>query len=288
MSNLMKTLTIGNASYEVCDANARETLESKASYADMNAAVKKAAPRNLLDNSDFTNPVNQRGKTIYNGAGVSIDRWKAFHTDTIHEVITGQGVKASGSSPNMYQVINLNEIDTSRVMTAACCDVDNNIFIWSGIPSATAQNPVCVYLSGASCLFRLSAVKTWKWAALYYGEYTIDTLPEYQPKGYGQELAECQRYTIKLGGVMRYKACQFTSSLIDFVIPLPVTMRVIPSVESGTINVMSSGATITDFVSTIHELQPNGIVVRATKSGHGLDFLTTMLDLDDLILSANL
>ena len=32
------------------------------------------------------------------------------------------------------------------------------------------------------------------WAALYEGEYTAETLPEYQPKGYGAELAECQRY----------------------------------------------------------------------------------------------
>jgi hypothetical protein len=32
------------------------------------------------------------------------------------------------------------------------------------------------------------------WAALYEGEYTAETLPEYQPKGYGAELAECQLY----------------------------------------------------------------------------------------------
>lgn len=32
-------------------------------------------PVNLLDNSDFTNPVNQRGQTEYLGSGYSIDRW---------------------------------------------------------------------------------------------------------------------------------------------------------------------------------------------------------------------
>ena len=30
-----------------------------------------------------------------------------------------------------------------------------------------------------------------EWIALYEGEYTVDTIPEYQPKGYGAELAEC-------------------------------------------------------------------------------------------------
>lgn len=34
---------------------------------------------NLLDNSDFTNPVNQRGAGSYGGAGIySIDRWKLW------------------------------------------------------------------------------------------------------------------------------------------------------------------------------------------------------------------
>ena len=32
-------------------------------------------PRNLLDNSDFRNPVNQRGQTSYNSVGYTIDRW---------------------------------------------------------------------------------------------------------------------------------------------------------------------------------------------------------------------
>ena len=29
---------------------------------------------------------------------------------------------------------------------------------------------------------------------IYEGEYTAETLPEYQPKGHGAELVECQRY----------------------------------------------------------------------------------------------
>ena len=33
-------------------------------------------PRDMLYNSDFTNPVNQRGATSYTGAGYTIDRWE--------------------------------------------------------------------------------------------------------------------------------------------------------------------------------------------------------------------
>lgn len=38
------------------------------------------------------------------------------------------------------------------------------------------------------------AAGSYKWAALYEGEYTADTLPEYRSKGYSIELLECQRY----------------------------------------------------------------------------------------------
>ena len=44
-----------------------DTQAANKSYTD--ASVRKAAPRNLLDNSDFTNPVNQRRYTRYNEAG---------------------------------------------------------------------------------------------------------------------------------------------------------------------------------------------------------------------------
>ena len=32
------------------------------------------------------------------------------------------------------------------------------------------------------------------WAAVYEGEYTAETIPKYQAKAYGTELAECLRY----------------------------------------------------------------------------------------------
>ena len=38
-------------------------------------SIQKIAPRNLLDNSDFRSPVNQKGKTSYLGVGCTIDRW---------------------------------------------------------------------------------------------------------------------------------------------------------------------------------------------------------------------
>ena len=67
-------------------AQARENINAPAPYtAGENISISgsvisaKARPwnRNLLDNWYFGAPVNQRGKTVYSGAGYGIDQWKA-------------------------------------------------------------------------------------------------------------------------------------------------------------------------------------------------------------------
>ena len=47
------------------------------------------APHNLLDNSDFTNPINQRGITSQIGGGYGLDRWRADGSGTISVENTG-------------------------------------------------------------------------------------------------------------------------------------------------------------------------------------------------------
>lgn len=67
-------------------AQARENIGAPAPYTagdgiDISGSVISAkvypCNPNLLDNWYFGNPVNQRGKTTYSGAGYGIDRWKA-------------------------------------------------------------------------------------------------------------------------------------------------------------------------------------------------------------------
>ena len=69
-----------------------------------------------------------------------------------------------------------------------------------------------------------------EWIALYEGEYTAETLPEYQPKGYGAELLECQRYYYRINGITDTHF-NFAAGLKDvdgvkIVMPLPVNMRI--------------------------------------------------------------
>ena len=153
-------------------------------------------PRNLLDNSDFRNPVNQRGKTDYTNNGYTIDRW---------EIYSGAvGVTSLGyitTSGQMYQKI---AIPTDKVYTFAI-ENDAGIALVIGIPANGIHSATL-----GNALIKLATIGEYVevviepsegyniagayWAALYEGSYTADTLPPYVPKGYAAELAECQRY----------------------------------------------------------------------------------------------
>ena len=64
----------------------------------------------------------------------------------------------------------------------------------SGI-NCSVSNGYCRFLIRESAAYI-------RWAALYEGAYTADTLPAYVYKGYAAELAECQRYFQKGGQVV--------------------------------------------------------------------------------------
>jgi hypothetical protein len=158
------------------------------------SAYRGRAAYNLLDNSNFRNPVNQRGQTTYTGNGYSIDRWRAYHASTTHTVTaSGIAVSATDNNPNIYQVLDPNVIDTNKTYTVAVCDSAGNVSVRAMKPTTAAYSPACIYISGSNILFRIVGANTWRWAALYEGEYTLETLPDYVTKGYAAELLECQR-----------------------------------------------------------------------------------------------
>lgn len=175
----------------------------------VNQQVKKAAPRNLLDNSDFRNPANQRGQTNYSlsaWGGYCIDRWTA-HESSANITIGSGGLTLSGG---IFQPISSDVVSmyNGKVLTLAvkiagtvyCCSGEvNQIGAWH--PSARVDTPyghIKFETEDNNMMFVIIDNSTTpsvvEWAALYNGEYTAETLPEYQPKGYGAELAECQRY----------------------------------------------------------------------------------------------
>ena len=162
-------------------------------------------PRNLLDNSDFKHPVNQRGKTSYTAEGYTIDRWHSNTTNTI--TLSNTGITLSTGSA-ILQKLDLIDALAGKTITAAVCFADGTIAAKSGISTNNGaytsivdvtQNNLRIRVyegTDGYIRFQFEANVNIKlqWAALYEGSYTADTLPPYVPKGYAAEFAECRRY----------------------------------------------------------------------------------------------
>ena len=167
-----------------------DTQAARKGYVD--TAVRKAAPRNLLDNSDFRNPVNHRGLESYIDDGYAIDRWYVWIESgsgsvDVHDGYISVTFQNHGS---FYQRIEKGILNPSKMYTIAFKTTDGVIGITYPAYIGYGDNYDLVTLLD----MRNGEVQNVEWAALYEGEYTAETIPEYQLKGYGAELAECQRY----------------------------------------------------------------------------------------------
>ena len=171
----------------------------------------RGTARNLLDNSDFRNPVNQRGLQEYTSNGYSIDRWMFEKQDNVRLVV--QRVEdgfpedrislqvVSGYADFYQNLENYNKMAWKRYTLAVNIKgvVYAQVFTMGNFAGGISLgNDGAVFYSTPSqnVLIRATTAPGFNmlWMALYEGEYTAETLPEYQPKGYGAELAECMLY----------------------------------------------------------------------------------------------
>ena len=128
-------------------------------------------PRDLLDNSDFTNLVAQAGIGGNHGTvAYAADRWILDSGTVSYEA--GVGLTLSGT---IRQKLELPPTGQTSAFVGMV----------SGEASISYADGAVTITSGGGVI---------KWAALYEGSYTADTLPPYVPKGYAAEFAECRRY----------------------------------------------------------------------------------------------
>ncbi len=180
-------------------------------------------PRNLLDNSDFTNPVNQRGFAIGKTSVTdtyTIDRWAVSTNNTTDSYfgLTSSYVaiappSISGGYIDFFQRLeNYSAMKGKRYTIAAKIIYRSveSLFVSAftmggehdGIPISSNESCRFYSVDSLHILFRsmtqaeggVTDELAIKWAALYEGEYTAETLPPYVPKGYDQELFNCRYY----------------------------------------------------------------------------------------------
>lgn len=164
--------------------------------------------RNLLDNSDFTNPIAQAGIGGMHGtAKYAIDRWwNEYGYGTFSQSESGLKITYSGGQSYITQKILNTErlvgkpltlaVKTSNNLYVNSCQVFNtgsDVLIWFGPTESAGKISATLRGDGVRIVVESGEV-TLEWAALYEGEYTADNLPPYVPKGYDAELAECRRY----------------------------------------------------------------------------------------------
>ena len=233
-------------------------------------------PHNLLDNSYFINPVNQRGQSSYTAADYTIDRWalkEGAGTSGIN--ISDNGITINKTTSLIVFRQSLEERVSNyligKKVTAAAKSSDGTIItVTTTVPPSgeTLDTGEAFFNNGLGMdIYRHStrsdlqvrflagetiAPITLEWVALYEGEYTAETLPPYIPKGYMTELAECQRYYYKFQNgtnVYGYSGSSGTSIYIAF--ELPTIMRLTNPTVSMSSNIYGAfgGAGATSLTS---------------------------------------
>ena len=155
------------------DATSKQYVDNNISTASENglAAIRAAAPVNLLDNSDFTNPVAQASIGGNHGnQAYAIDRWILTNGSVSHTAGVG---------------LTLNGTITQKLEHPPAGAVSAFVGMASGQASIS-------YSGGAVTITSTGGIVAW--AALYDGSYSDDTRPDYHSKGHTAELAQCQRY----------------------------------------------------------------------------------------------
>lgn len=143
-----------------------------------NALQQRDRVRNMLDNSNFRSPVNQRGASSYTTAGAyGIDRW--FQRTSSSVTVNSGSITVTGKMKQR-----LLSAAQGGTYTLAAGNADGSVTI------LTTHG----WDNDAGCYYVELPAGEYVWAALYEGSYTADTLPPYVPKGYAAELAQCKRY----------------------------------------------------------------------------------------------
>ena len=258
-------------------------------------------PYNLLDNSDFAHPIAQAGVNGAHGAtGYAVDRWEVTTGATVSQVADGLKIVSDKTSwtAGIQQKIEAKRFaDVMTLAVHGIFPVACRLYAYIGSGTVNFGDPgyfqgdpvertlvlkltkpdgltgdevVNVYISPDTGSTGTAAVV--RWAAIYEGEYTAETLPPYVPKGYAAELAECLRYYRKIKANNETFAGYAANGVSYAFIPLTQSMRIAPTVTVGGkfYYTLGSAQGTTTETATAHNANANRVVVKCAVSVTGI------------------
>jgi hypothetical protein len=284
--------------------------------ADVGALDKDVHMYNLLDNSDFVHPIAQAGVNGAHGAtGYAVDRWIRTSGATVSQAADGLKIvsdKTSWTAGIMQRIEVKRFADVMTFAVRGVFPVACRLFVFidSGtvnfaeayFQGDTAERTLVAKLTKPDGLTGDEVVNVLispdtqstgtaavvRWAALYEGEYTAETLPPYVPKGYAAELAECLRYYRRIKADNETFAGYASNGVAYAFIPLQ-TMRISPTVTAGGkfYYTLGSAQGTTTETATAHNANANRVAVKCAVSVTGI--CTGLIEpLGDIDISADL
>ncbi len=271
---------------------------------------------NLLDNSDFAHPIAQAGVNGAHGAtGYAVDRWMRTSGATVSQAADGLKIvsdKTSWTAGIQQRIEAKRFADVMTFAVRGVFPVACRLFVYIGSGTTnfgtayfqgdaaertlvlkltkpdglTGDEVVNVYISPDTESTGTAAVV--RWAALYEGEYTAETLPPYVPKGYAAELAECLRYYRKIKADNETFAGYAARGVAYAFIPLQ-TMRIKPSlVPSGKFYyTLGDTQRTTTATATAHSANVNRAIIKCAITETGI-LTGTISPQGDIDISADL
>ena len=277
----------------------RIKYDNKASGLNANSvqnAIDEIADRpvnnNILINSNFANPVNQRGVTAdtWVESSYGIDRWKTYNA-TIESITNGLTLRPSeitASNPvgGVYQRFEHNGYLSERVTVSAKINgkiyvhttanplsagenskvfLDDGVFLSvNGTTISSGYAEICVY-------FKEIRSYTIEWVKAEYG----DVATPYVPRLYAEELQLCKRYYQKIN-CTDSTLYTISGSALHYKKDISVEMRC-----AGTVNVEGcylhngkfANVSYTDFsIVGVVDTSFNSFRLSCTKESHGFTF----------------
>lgn len=212
---------------------------------------------NLLQNWYFPLPVNQRNVSgTISTTGYFLDGWKLVSGAV---TIGTDGITLNGT---MTQVLEHAPAGTVTASVLTPEGVGEVVPVYKGTAKTFTITAVGKKLLAAK--LELGSVQT-----LAHQDsssaWVLNEIPDY-----AEQLAACQRYLIPLSSY-QCPAARLGTNEILFFVPLPVTMRTLPAIDQNGFQVQSkTGEAQTGFTFSVSSLRSNGVIINASKTGHGM------------------